>query len=179
MSDLVFQHEGIILDADCTISLASSGVFADILKTFPCQCTITQYVLQQEVLRNDIQPCIDLGLLQMVKPQGEEYDIILSIHDEVNVPNNVLGDGEIETCAIAVHRNWAVGIDDRKARGYFSKTYPHLLLVTTPELVQYWVIQAEPDTHTVQQALERIENVGNYKIGKRHALYTWWDSWFA
>jgi uncharacterized protein YaeQ len=98
---------------------------------------------------------------------------------KVNVPNNVLGDGEIETCAIAVHRNWAVGIDDRKARGYFSKTYPHLLLVTTPELVQYWVIQAEPDTRTVQQALERIENVGNYKIGKRHALYTWWNSWFA
>jgi hypothetical protein len=114
MSDLVFQHEGIILDADCTISLASSGVFADILKTFPCQCTITQYVLQQEVLRNDIQPCIDLGLLQMVKPQGEEYDIILSIHDEVNVLNRfhlfcvLLAHGKKRTQLRATALEWGV-----------------------------------------------------------------------
>lgn len=180
MSEFGFRQECVILDADCTINLASSGVFSDVLAILlPCRCAITQHVLRQEVLRNDddLQLCIDSGLLQIVKPQGEEYTTILQINDDINVQYKVLGDGEIETCSIAWHRNWLVGIDDKKARRYFAREYPSIQLMTTPELMKYWVQAAAPVPSKVKQALQCIRTVGRYQISNRHELFEWWHSW--
>lgn len=176
MSKITAHHEYIILDADCTINLASSGQLINILRATGCSCTISGFVHAYEVLRNDIQPCIEQGLLEIVKPRGEEYDTIVQINFDVNTPYKVLGDGEIETSAIAAHRNWAIGIDDRAAREYLIKKRPHLGLITTPEFLKHWVDTEYPVRETVKQALEQVRIQGNYIIGKKHPLYDWWHS---
>jgi predicted nucleic acid-binding protein len=113
----------------------------------------------------------------LVAPQGEEYETIVRINYEVNIPYTVLGAGEIETGAIAVHRRWAIGIDDKTAREYFAKNYSHVQLITTPELLKHWVDKVIPPKEEVRQVLERIRIIGNYSISKKHHLYAWWQSW--
>jgi hypothetical protein len=176
MSELVFLHECIILDADCTISLAASGMLSSILECIPCARAVSRHVYDAEVLRFDLQPCIDQGILQVAVPQGVEYDTIVRINIEVNMPFKVLGDGEIETVAIATHRNWAIGMDDKRAREYSAKHYPPGQLLTTPELLRHWVDTAHPSADDIRATLEKVQIVGRYTIGQKHPLYSWWQS---
>lgn len=176
MNKLTAHPKCIILDADCIINLASSGQLFNILRATGCSCAISRYVHAYEVLRNDLQSCIEQGLLDVVAPRGEEYDTIIQINLEVNIPYKVLGDGEIETSAIAVHRNWAIGIDDRTARNYLIKKYPYLRMITTPEFLKHWVDTANPVREAVKQALEQVQIRGSHTIGKKHPLYEWWRS---
>lgn len=176
MNKLIARHDCIILDADCTINLASSGQLFNILRATGCSCAISRYVHAYEVLRNDFQLCIEQGALEVVAPHEEEYDTIIQINFEVNIPYKVLGDGEIETSAIAAHRNWAIGIDDKAAREYLTKKHPDLGLITTPEFLKHWVDMEHPAREIVKQALEQVRIHGNYIIGKKHPLYDWWHS---
>mgnify|MGYP000923939652 CR=1 FL=1 len=175
MSKLASYQECIILDADCTINLASSGQLFNILTTADCPCAISRHVHGYEVLRNDLQLCIDHRLLHVVSPHGEEYDTIIQINMEINTPYKVLGDGEIETSAIAAHRNWAVAIDDKAARDYLARRFPYVQLITTPEFIKHWVDVVMPTRGLVRQVLAQVRTSGNYTIGKKHPLYGWWQ----
>jgi predicted nucleic acid-binding protein len=180
--EVTFAHDCIILDASCIISLYASGQMAEVLKAIPKTITVAAYVSNKEALwsysgpdwdirsdkeRIDLQPFVEAGLLKIV-------DIDNEAEKELFVDLVVgLGPGEAITGAIAIHRNWAISIDDKKARTLFEREAPHLQLIYMLELVKYWVDVAYPSPTTIASALRNIQTRAVYRPGPSHSLYAW------
>jgi hypothetical protein len=184
---IAFSHDCIILDACCVINLNASGRMVEVLETIPKAVAVATYVRDVEALRIyggpagdptseyesiDLQPLVDRGLLQLVSPNSEAENISL-----VNFAAALGDDGEAITGAIALHRNWSIGSDDRKAINFFRREAPQLQLVTTPELIKHWVDTAAPPFNKVRSALQQVRLRARYEPSQRHLLYTWWQAY--
>jgi predicted nucleic acid-binding protein len=184
MTDLVFSHECIILDACCVINLYASKQIEEILTTIPKSVCIAAYVKNEEILKTydissnstkdiDLQLLIDQGVLILV-------DLNLEIEAETRVSfATVLDDGEAVTGAIALHRNWAIATDDKAAIRLFGREAPHLQIITTPELIKYWVDRTEPPPEVVNRWLQDITVGASYCPSKKHHLYHWWQNYLV
>lgn len=185
-TDIVFSQDCIILDACCIINLYASGHIGDILKSISKSVAVAAYVRDEEALRIytghdsdeaekyeqiDLQPFIDCGLLIVVSPETEAENITF-----VNFAA-ALDDGEAITGAIALHRNWSICSDDRRATSFFTQNTPHLQVISTPELIKYWVDTTNPPLETVCAALQLIRVRARYEPHLRHKLYLWWQTY--
>ena len=127
---VVFVHDCVILDACCVVNLYASRHFGHILETIPASVAVAAYVRNEEARKIyggpdehvmqreeqiDLQPFIDRGLLTLVSPESEAENVAY-----VNFAA-ALDDGEAITGAIAVHRHWAIGTDDRGASPFLQK----------------------------------------------------------
>jgi hypothetical protein len=184
-SDIVFFQDCIILDACCIINLYASGQMGNILKSISKKVAVAAYVRDEEARRIfsgvngditkkyeqvDLQPFIDCGLLIVVSPKTEAENITF-----VNFAAVIGGDGEAVTGAIALHRNWSIGSDDRKAIAFFRQNTPQLQVITTPELIKYWVDIVNPPRDAVSVALQRVRMCARYEPNLTHKLYDWWQ----
>ena len=107
-------HSHILLDASCVINFCASGQFLAILKSIPAKIVVTTVVKERELQtiqrlqeeENDavleFEEAIKQGLLKVVDFASEEEE-----ESFVNYAVD-LDDGESATCAIAVHRKWAL-----------------------------------------------------------------------
>jgi len=118
-----------------------------------------------------LQPIIDRGLLRVVTPETEAENITF-----VNFAAT-LDDGEAITRAIALHRNWAIGTDDRKAISFFTQNMSHLQVISTLELIKYWVDTANPPLETICLALQKVRVRARYEPNLKHKLYLWWQKY--
>ncbi len=181
--DIFWAHDCIILDASCIISLYASGQMEDILRSIRKSVAVAAYVLNKEALwiyggpdedvkqakeKIELQPFVDSGLLQIVTLDSEvETETYVNLAIEID-------DGEAVTGAIAMHRGWGIGIDDKKARSLFQREGAHLQLVYTLELVKYWADIMDPSSETISRAVTRIQKRAAYEPGSKHPLYSWW-----
>lgn len=185
--NLVLAHSCVILDASCTINLFASGHMDGILEAIPSSVAVAAYVREQEALRInarsgeggtripepiDLQPLVDRGLLIVVSPESEAEN-----ESYVNFAAVLGDDGEAITAAIALHRNWAIAIDDRSAANLFQREAPQIQLIATPELIKHWVDTLKPADAVVRLALEDVRFGARYAPGKTHFLYDWWHSY--
>jgi len=183
---VVFLHECIILDACCIINLYASRQFGNILEAIPASVAIATYVREEEVLKVyggpaedvmqkeeqiDLQPFIDRGLLLPVSPESEAENVTY-----VNFAAS-LDDGEAIIGAIAVHRNWAIGSDDRRAISFFAKEAPQLQRISTLELMKHWVDSTELPADVVRNALRNVRFRAKYVPHSKHPLYHWWRTY--
>jgi len=181
---VVFLHECIILDACCIINLYASRHFGNILEAIPSSVAVAtyireealkiyggpdEYVMQKEE-QIDLQPFIDRGLLLPVSPETEAENVTY-----VNFATS-LDDGEAITGAIAVHRNWAIGSDDRRAISFFAKEAPHLQRISTLELLKHWVDTTGLPADVVCNVLRNVRIRAKYVPHSRHPLYYWWQT---
>lgn len=178
--DITFFHDSIILDADCTINLYASGQIENILRIIPGTVFIADYVLQEEVkwlydvsMRErkpiELQPFVDNALLTVASLESEAEKITF-----IDLATTIGDDGESITGAIASHRNWAIGTDDRKAQRVFSVEIPHNQMITTPEFIKYWVDSTHPSISQVHTILQNIRIKAKYEPSTTHQLYEWW-----
>lgn len=119
----------------------------------------------------DLQPMIDSGLLLLTAPESEAENITY-----VTFAADLRDDGEAVTGAIAAHRHWAIGIDDKRSRNYFAREVPQLQLLSTPELIKHWVERAQPSLSIVRDALRDIQERARYAPGAQHSLRAWWQA---
>jgi predicted nucleic acid-binding protein len=168
-STFAFLHDGIILDACCLINLCETGRMSDILASLRIPVFVADYVKDTEVLRCDLQPFIDHGLLSVASPETEIEELTY-----VNFAVS-LDDGEAITGALALHRGWAIGTDERKARKVFAVAAPHLQLLSTPELIKYWVDVINPSLKELRDALRDVGDRARYQPDVQHPLYKWWQ----
>jgi predicted nucleic acid-binding protein len=186
ISSFVFSQECVILDACCIINLYASGQMGNILKSIPKSVTVAAYVHAKEVMRIhggpngditqkyeriDLQPFINSGLLTIVSPETEAENLAF-----VNFAT-ALDDGEAITGAIALHRNWSIATDDRKATSFFTQNMPHIQTISTPELIKYWVDTTHPPVEVLCTALQQVRTRARYEPDKRHKLYSWWQKY--
>lgn len=186
MADFGFSHEYIILDACCIMNLYASRKMGEILETIPKSVAIAAYIHKEEALwiyggpddnvtqekeRIDLQPLIEKKLLTVVSPETEaEQNTFVAFA-------TILGDdGESITGAIALHRNWAIATDDKKATRFFQREAPHLQIISTLELLKFWVDTVKPAPEIVSATLQVVQQRANYKPGDKHPLYEWWQS---
>lgn len=180
-SEKIFLHDCVILDANCLINLYASGHMSDILGVLPGTVAAADYVLEKEVIwiyngseqekqSIELQPLIESELLTLVSLKSEAEDIAF-----IDFAAAIGDDGESITGAIASHRNWAIGIDDRKAIKVFSDEIPNTQLITTPEFIKYWADTAAPGTDVIRMTLQNIRIRAKYEPSQTHPLYSWWQ----
>lgn len=180
---ITFAHDCIILDASCIINLYTSAQMEGILKSIQKSVSVAAFVVDREALgvyggpddainqvkeKIELQPFIEAGLLKVVTIDSE-----IEAATYVNLATKI-DDGEAITGAIAIHRNWAIAVDDKKARSSFQGDAPHLQLIYTLELVKHWVETVSPSVQEISQVLERIHKRGAYAPRSSHPLYSWW-----
>lgn len=184
---ITFNHESVILDASCLINLSASGQLRSIIAALPINVAVTHYVHVDEVLWEyagpddnvaqtkqpiNLQPLIDQGYLQVVDTESEAEALML-----VNYAA-LMDDGEAITAAIAAHRNWAVAVDDRKARRVIAEHSPHIQILSTLDLVRYWA-EILPCTQVeLAQVLQQIRVRGKYIPHANHPQFDWWRAHF-
>ncbi len=183
--DLLFQsHSHLILDACCLLNLYASGELAQIIRVFTPVISVSSYVKEKEALNIydgpqqdirsvkkevDLEPFVSSGSIIIVSPGNSK-----EIQTYVNFASE-LDDGEAITGAIAFHRNWCMGTDDKKAISFFSKNGLNLSIVSTLDIVKYWADTSNPTEDMVCHVLENIRKKANYEPGPNHRLFEWWD----
>ncbi|MFM6158254.1 MAG: hypothetical protein ACKPE3_35555, partial [Sphaerospermopsis kisseleviana] len=80
----------------------------------------------------EFEEAIQQGLLKVVDFESEE-----EAESFVNYAA-ILDDGESATCAIALHRKWAVATDDKRAISFIQKEAPYIQILSTSEIIKYW-----------------------------------------
>lgn len=139
-------HSHILLDACCVLNFCASGKLLAILKSFPAQVVVTQVVQERELktlqrLKDEnnegatqFEAAIAQGLLLVVDFESEE-----EAESFVNYVAILGDDGESATCAIAVHRGWAIATDDKRAIAFIQQTAPYLQVLSTPDIIKHWL----------------------------------------
>lgn len=180
-----FSHDCIILDACCIINLFASQQMRAILETFPKSLSVAAYVKDHEALRIysgpmekvqesfeliDLQPFIEDNLLLLVDIESEgEANTYINLAER-------LDDGEAITGAIALNRNWAIATDDSASMRLFQTKAPDIALVSTLDLVKFWVDTEEPNIDIVRETLLNIRVRGKYEPHRNHPLIEWWQN---
>jgi hypothetical protein len=183
---VVFLHKCIILDACCIINLYASRQFGNILEAIPASVAVATCIQEKEALKIyggpaedvmqkeeqiDLLLYIDRSLLHLVSPESEAENVTY-----VNFAAS-LDDGEAITGAIAVHRNWAIGSDDRRAISLFAKEAPQLQRISTLELMKHWVESTGLPADVVRSVLRNVRFRAKYEPHSRHPLYHWWRTY--
>jgi hypothetical protein len=176
-------HSHVLLDACCILNFCASGNLLAILKCIPAQVAVTQVVQESELktlqrLENEdntgavqFEAAIEQGLLIVVDFESEE-----EAESFVNYAAVLRDDGESATCAIAVHRGWAIATDDKAAISFFQQTAPYLQILSTPEIIKYWSEEADLDSSALRNLLNAIRVKGRYFPHKSHPLRSWWEA---
>jgi hypothetical protein len=156
----------------------------NILEAIPKNLSVATYVRDHEALRiysgpiNQIQessesidlgPFIETNLLHLVDIETEtEANTYIDLAAK-------LDDGEAITGAIALNRNWAIATDDVASVRLFQGESPSIAVVSTLDLVKYWVDTDEPDEPTIRETLLNIRIRGRYEPHRNHPLSSWWQ----
>ncbi|NCJ06163.1 hypothetical protein GS597_06450 [Synechococcales cyanobacterium C] len=177
------KHSHVILDACCVLNFCASGHLIEIMQSIPAQVVVTEVVRERELLTlqrladehnedvNQFEVAIEKGFLSFVDFNSE--------HEEETFVNYVfeLGDdGESATCAIAVHREWAIATDDKKAISFCQREAPHLQILSTLAIVKNWSEIGNISAPTLRSALTAIRTRGRYMPHRQHPLLCWWEA---
>jgi predicted nucleic acid-binding protein len=173
----------LILDASCLLNLYASGKLPEIAATSPQPFVVAEYVVQQEALYIrrrasaqepeerepvEIGALVTAGLLQVITLNNEAEAItFIDLASEMD-------DGEAMTCALAMHRQCDVAMDDRKARRVLSGRAPHVSITSTLAIVKQWAELAGITKAELKSILLNIWSGANYYPGERDPLYAWW-----
>ncbi|NJM77112.1 MAG: hypothetical protein HC852_16665 [Acaryochloridaceae cyanobacterium RU_4_10] len=177
------KHSHIVLDACCVLNFCASGRFIEILTAIPAQVVVTDVVSTQEL--KTLQRLTDEqneGAEQFEKAIAQGLLLIVTFESEaeeetfVNYAFEMGDDGESATGAIAVHRDWAIATDDRKAISFFQQEVPNIQILSTLELVRQWSENVNLDGAELKTALIAIKVKGHYRPHKNHPLLGWWEN---
>jgi predicted nucleic acid-binding protein len=175
-------HSHVLLDACCILNFCASGQFLEILKSISAEVAVTTVVQERE-----------LKTLQRLKEEGNEGAIQFekaikqrllmvvdfeSAEEEESFVNYaaILDDGESATCAIAVHRKWAIATDDKLAIAFIQQEASYLQILSTPEIIKHWSEEADIDSSTLRNVLNAVRVNGRYLPQKIHPLRSWWEA---
>lgn len=113
----------------------------DLIKRHSCRFLITEHVGHEITVHYEEQ----LNRLRNALEQGVLEEIIVSSHEEIALFAQLtklerFGYGECACLAVALHRNYTLAIDDKKAIKQARLLRPNLRIVTTQDLVVSMII---------------------------------------
>jgi len=176
------KNSHIVLDACCILNFFASGHLIKIIQSMPARVVVSEVVKERELLTlhrlvnesnediNQFESAIEKGLLTVTDFSSESEEETF-----VNYVFELGDDGESATCAIAVHRGWAIATDDKKAITFFQKEAPHLQILSTLAIVKNWSEVENVPRETLRSALKAIKTRGRYIPHRNHPLRPWWE----
>ncbi len=176
------KQSHVVLDTCCILNFYASGKFSEILEAIPAQVVVTEVVRSQEViilqrLENEVEGAIYFdkvvkeGLISIVDFESEA-----EAETFINYTAQMRDEGESATFAIAVHREWAVATDDKRAISFLKKEAPHIQIISTLEAIKHWSEQLNIDSATLKAALSAIRVKARYQPPRNHPLLSWWET---
>ena len=176
------KHSHIVLDACCVLNFCASGYLIEILESIPSQVAVAEMVVKRELLtlrklQNEDEVYENQFDLAIQKDIISVVDFNADIEEEtfVNYVFELGDDGESATGAIALHRDWAIATDDKKAISFFQREAPKLQILSTLALVKNWSEQEKVSSSTLYSALSAIRTRGRYMPDRNHPLLRWWE----
>jgi hypothetical protein len=171
----------IVLDACCILNFCASGYFKSILHSLPAQVVVTEVVREKELLtlkcleniENESATQFEESIIQEILTVVD-FESELEEENFVNYAFELGDDGDAATCAIAISREWAIATDDKKEISFFSQEAPHLQVLSTLEIIQYWANESKISTIDLRAVLESIRTKGRYVPHRSHPLFNWW-----
>ncbi|MBE9112914.1 hypothetical protein IQ273_26355 [Nodosilinea sp. LEGE 07298] len=176
------KHSHVVLDACCVLNFCASGHLIEIIQSLPSQVVVAEVVRERELLTlqrladesnediNQFEAAVEKGLLSVADfNSGSEEETFVNYVFELG------DDGESATCAIAVHREWAIATDDKKAISFFQREAPNLKILSTLAIVKYWSEVANVPSATLRSVLTAIRIRGRYMPHRHHPLLGWWE----
>ncbi|OLP17690.1 hypothetical protein BST81_15335 [Leptolyngbya sp. 'hensonii'] len=176
------KHSHIVLDACCVLNFCASGHLIEIIQSIPAQVVVTEVVRARELLTlrrladannediNQFEAAMEKGLLAVADFTSESEEETF-----VNYVFELGDDGESATCAIAVHREWAIATDDKKASSFFQREAPNLQILSTLAIVKHWSEAENVSSATLRSVLTAIRTRGRYIPHRNHPLLGWWE----
>lgn len=184
MGDVAEEPLPILLDACCLLNLAATGRMVAILRDHPGRFAVAERVVAETLyLRRggkgddaeereaiDLTPLIAAGLLTVLRVDTRaEAASLIDFADQ-------LDDGEAMTCALALHRGFVVGTDDRKARRLCDARTPSLATHITSMLLRAWVETMQVSDAELGPLLRAIRERARFVPGRNDPLLAWWDA---
>ncbi|VXD22021.1 conserved hypothetical protein [Planktothrix serta PCC 8927] len=180
---MLIKSSHIVLDTCCILNFCASGNFLSILKTIPAQVVVTEVVKERELLTlrrlenqenedaTQLERAIEQELLFVVDFESEAEEETF-----INYAFELGDDGESATCAIAVHREYAMATDDKKAITFCKKEALNLQIFSTLEIIKYWSESANINPEKLRTVLDNINVKGRYIPHRNHPLLSWWET---
>ena len=183
------MQKDMILDACTLISLSATGQLPSILNCLPGEIYVSSFVEKVEVKylfnpvtdESDIK--IDLNsvkaqqLLKVTRPTPSEALDVLHFVSILTQKIPGKNTGEAVSGAIAKSRNWTMATDDKGAIEFFSEPLQKVGIVTTFDIVKYWIDAQALPWADIQQILHLIKVHARYgPPPKTHHLRAWWHS---
>lgn len=177
------KHSHVVLDACCVLNFCASGHLIEIIQSIPAQVVVTEVVREKELLT--LQRLADENNKDMSQFEESMKKGLLAITDFnseseeetfVNYVFEMGDDGESATCAIAIHREWAIATDDKKAVSFFQREAPHLQILSTLAIIKNWSEIENISAATLRSALTAIRTRGRYMPHRYHPLLGWWEN---
>ncbi len=177
------KHSHVVLDACCVLNFCASGHLIEIIQSIPAQVVVTEVVREKELLT--LQRLADENNRDMSQFEESMKKGLLAITDFnseseeetfVNYVFEMGDDGESATCAIAIHREWAIATDDKKAVSFFQREAPHLQILSTLAIIKNWSEIENISAVTLRSALTAIRTKGRYMPHRYHPLLGWWEN---
>ena len=176
------KHSHVVLDACCVLNFYASGHLIEIIQSIPAQVVVTEVVRERELLTlqrladennediSQFEAAMEMGILAVTDfNSGSEEETFVNYVFELG------DDGESASCAIAIHREWAIATDDKKAISFFQKEAPHLQILSTLAIVKNWSEIGNISSATLRSALTAIRTRGRYMPHRNHPLLGWWE----
>jgi predicted nucleic acid-binding protein len=117
----------------------------------------------------DLQPLVDEGLLNWVKPESEaEFESYVEFASD-------LDDGEAEAMAIAKHRGFILLTDERKALQIAQRADVGVTTATTAQILRSWVADSGANAARLAEVLRNIEERARFRPRQRTPDGEWWE----
>lgn len=135
------QMSSVVLDTSVLVNFLRIARM-DLLRRHPLDFIVTDHVVseitghytdQKRQLRNSLH---DGTLQQMTIKSTDELKLFASL-----IATRTLGGGECSAIALAVHRDYVLAMDDRRAIKHAHSINQNLKVITTPDLLQSMIDQ--------------------------------------
>jgi hypothetical protein len=115
----------------------------------------------------DLSGLISSGVLTVCDPQNQQ-----ELNQFTRYAAIFRSDGEAMCLALALERKWVVATDDRKAIRVAQKA--GLTIVSCPELVKTWADSTRPNQTTLNNVVQDIQVLAQFKPNPTMPEYQWW-----
>jgi hypothetical protein len=171
-----------VIDACCLIDLLASGDAQAILRSrgfawhLPSAVqSEVKYCRQHDpaqpgkftVVPADLSGLISSGLLTVCHPANQQ-----ELDRFIQYAAMFRSDGEAMCLALAEQRNWLVATDDRRAIRVAQQA--GLPVVSCPELVKAWADSTGPNQAVLNQVLQDIQALAQFRANPTMPEHQWW-----
>ena len=165
---------GVLAGACQCINLAAAELLVQVSAALSTAVHVVPQVAQEALhlhgLIGEPHTPVDLSPLALVELTEAELDTYVLLASR-------LDDGEAATIAVAAHRGWAVGTDDRAAVRTAQKLGVPFASIGTTEVIRRSAEFLRLEEHRIRRIIADVENRARY-IPRRDDLHIdWWSSY--